>query len=83
MPGKGTEVTTFDYEVQFSSATGYEVFSVDKDGNRTSLATGTTPPATVQVAGHGIQFDLSGTPAAGTGSCCNPPSGRQPGWTSW
>ncbi|BEJ48795.1 hypothetical protein Ri1_13940 [Aeromonas dhakensis] len=65
MPGKGTEVTTFDYEVQFSSATGYEVFSVDKDGNRTSLATGTTPPATVQVAGHGIQFDLSGTPAAG------------------
>ncbi|ASX11392.1 flagellar biosynthesis protein FlgK [Aeromonas dhakensis] len=65
VPGKGTEVTTFDYEVQFSSATGYEVFSVDKDGNRTSLATGTTPPATVQVAGHGIQFDLSGTPAAG------------------
>lgn len=65
VPGKGTEVTTFDYEVQFSSATGYEVFSVDKDGNRTSLATGTTPPATVQVAGHGIQFDLSGTPAVG------------------
>lgn len=65
VPGKGTEVTTFDYEVQFSSATGYEVFSVDKDGYRTSLATGTTPPATVQVAGHGIQFDLSGTPAAG------------------
>lgn len=65
VPGKGTEVTTFDYEVQFSSATGYEVFSVDKDGNRTSLATGTTPPAPVQVAGHGIQFDLSGTPAAG------------------
>ncbi|MFQ2166339.1 FlgK family flagellar hook-associated protein [Aeromonas hydrophila] len=65
VPGKGTEVTTFDYEVQFSSATGYEVFSVDKDGNRTSLTTGTTPPATVQVAGHGIQIDLSGTPAAG------------------
>ncbi|MGL6539474.1 FlgK family flagellar hook-associated protein [Aeromonas hydrophila] len=64
-PGKGMEVTTFDYEVQFSSATGYEVFSVDKDGNRTSLTTGTTPPATVQVAGHGIQIDLSGTPAAG------------------
>ncbi|MGY4041398.1 FlgK family flagellar hook-associated protein [Aeromonas hydrophila] len=65
VPGKGTEVTTFDYEVQFSSSTGYEVFSVDKDGNRSSLATGTTPPATVQVAGHGIQIDLSGTPAAG------------------
>ncbi|GKQ96562.1 FlgK family flagellar hook-associated protein [Aeromonas hydrophila] len=65
VPGKGSEVTTFDYEVQFSSATGYEVFSVDKDGNRSSLATGTTPPATVQVAGHGIQIDLSGTPAAG------------------
>lgn len=43
VPGKGTEVTTFDYEVQFSSATGYEVFSLDKDGNRTSLATGSTP----------------------------------------
>ncbi|HAT1544053.1 flagellar basal body rod C-terminal domain-containing protein [Aeromonas hydrophila] len=65
VPDKGTEVTTFDYEVQFSSATGYEVFSVDKDGNRTSLTTGTTPPATVLVAGHGIQIDLSGTPAAG------------------
>ncbi|ANT67366.1 FlgK family flagellar hook-associated protein [Aeromonas hydrophila] len=65
VPGKGSEVTTFDYEVQFSSVTGYEVFSVDKDGNRSSLATGTTPPATVQVAGHGIQIDLSGTPAAG------------------
>ncbi len=58
VPDKGTEVTTFDYEVQFSSATGYEVFSVDKDGNRTSLTTGTTPPATVLVAGHGIQIDL-------------------------
>ncbi|OKB09403.1 FlgK family flagellar hook-associated protein [Aeromonas salmonicida] len=65
VPGKGTEVTTFDYEVQFSSATGYEVFSLDKDGNRTSLATGSTPPATFQLAGHGIEIDLSGTPAAG------------------
>jgi flagellar hook-associated protein 1 FlgK len=65
VPGKGSEVTTFDYEVQFSSATGYEVFSLDKDGNRTSLATGTTPPATFQVPGHGIEIDLSGTPAAG------------------
>ncbi|WP_265467088.1 FlgK family flagellar hook-associated protein [Aeromonas salmonicida] len=65
VPGKGTEVTTFDYEVQFSSATGYEVFSLDKDGNRTSLATGSTPPATFQLAGRGIEIDLSGTPAAG------------------
>lgn len=65
VPGKGSEVTTFDYEVQFSSATGYEVFSLDKDGNRTSLATGTTPPAKFQLPGHGIEIDLSGTPVAG------------------
>ncbi|PTT52884.1 FlgK family flagellar hook-associated protein [Aeromonas sp. HMWF014] len=65
VPGKGSEVTTFNYEIQFSSATGYEVFSLDKDGNRTSLATGTTPPAKFQLPGHGIEIDLSGSPAAG------------------
>lgn len=65
VPGKGSEVTTFDYEVLFSSATGYEVFSLDKDGNRTSLASGTMPPAKLQLPGHGIEIDLSGTPAAG------------------
>lgn len=65
VPGKGSEVTTFDYEIQFSSATGYEVFSLDKDGNRTSLATGSTPPAKFQLPGHGIEIDLSGTPVAG------------------
>ncbi|MGN4932917.1 FlgK family flagellar hook-associated protein [Aeromonas rivipollensis] len=65
VPGKGSEVTTFDYEVQFNSATGYEVFSIDGSGKRSSLMTGTTPPAKVDVAGHGIEIDLSGTPAAG------------------
>ena len=65
VPGKGTEVTTFDYEVQFSSATGYEVFSIDGTGKRSSLATGTTPPAKFELAGHGLEIDLSGTPAAG------------------
>lgn len=52
VPGKGSEVTTFDYEVQFNSATGYEVFSIDGSGQRTSVATGTTPPAKFEVAGH-------------------------------
>ena len=65
VPGKGSEVTTFDYEVRFNSATGYEVFAIDGSGQRTSLATGTTPPATFEVAGHGIEIDLSGTPARG------------------
>lgn len=65
VPGKGSEVTTFDYEVRFNSATGYEVFAIDGSGQRTSLATGTTPPATFEVAGHGIEIDLSGTPVAG------------------
>ena len=65
VPGKGTSVTPFDYEVQFSSATGYEVFSLDKSGNRTSVATGTTPPATFELTGHGISIDLTGAPAAG------------------
>lgn len=65
VPGKGAEVTAFDYEVQFNSATGYEVFSIDGTGKRTSLATGTTPPAKFEVAGHGLEIDLSGTPVAG------------------
>ncbi|MGL4764696.1 MAG: FlgK family flagellar hook-associated protein [Aeromonas sp.] len=65
VPGKGTEVTPFDYEIRFSSATGYEVFSLDKDGNATSVATGTTPPATFQIPGHGISVDLTGAPVAG------------------
>ncbi|MGR1223444.1 flagellar hook-associated protein FlgK [Aeromonas veronii] len=65
VPGKGTSVTPFDYEVRFSSATGYEVFSLDKSGNRTSVATGTTPPATFELTGHGISIDLTGAPAAG------------------
>jgi len=65
VPGKGSEVTTFDYEVQFNSATGYEVFSIDGSGQRTSVATGTTPPAKFEVAGHGIEIDLSGTPVGG------------------
>ena len=58
-------MTPFDYEVRFSSATGYEVFSLDKSGNRTSVATGTTPPATFELTGHGISIDLTGAPAAG------------------
>ncbi|MCF5899738.1 flagellar hook-associated protein FlgK [Aeromonas veronii] len=65
VPGKGTSVTPFDYEVRFSSATGYEVFSLDKSGNRTSVATGTTPPATFELTGHGISIDLTGAPASG------------------
>lgn len=65
VPGKGGEVTTFDYEIQFSSATGYEVFSLDKDGNRTSITTGTTPPTTFEIPGHGLSVDLTGAPAAG------------------
>lgn len=65
VPGKGTEVTPFDYEIRFGSATGYEVFSLDKDGNATLVVTGTTPPATFQIPGHGISVDLTGAPVAG------------------
>ncbi|TNJ18583.1 flagellar biosynthesis protein FlgK [Aeromonas sobria] len=65
VPGKGTSVTPLDYEIHFNSATGYEVFSLDKSGNRTSIATGATPPATFELAGHGISIDLTGAPAAG------------------
>lgn len=65
VPGKGTSVTPFDYEVHFSSATGYEVFSLDKAGNRTSIVTGSMPPALFELSGHGISIDLTGTPAAG------------------
>ncbi|CAJ1828675.1 hypothetical protein PEKONANI_01942 [Aeromonas jandaei] len=65
VPGKGTEVTPFDYEIRFSSATGYEVFSLDKDGNATSVAMGATPPASFQIPGHGIAIDLTGAPIAG------------------
>ncbi|MFQ1933360.1 FlgK family flagellar hook-associated protein [Aeromonas veronii] len=62
LPGKGTQVTPFDYEVRFS-ATGYEVFSLDKDGNGTSVTTGPLPASSIEV--HGIKIDLTGAPAAG------------------
>ncbi|WP_421213047.1 FlgK family flagellar hook-associated protein [Aeromonas sp. 600479] len=77
--GKGSSVTPFDYEVRFSSATGYEVFSLDKAGNRTSVATGTTPPATFELAGHGISIDLTGTPAAGDKLLLQPAKGAAAG----
>ncbi|PJG58195.1 FlgK family flagellar hook-associated protein [Aeromonas cavernicola] len=64
-PGKGGEVTSSDYEIQFSSATSFDVFVLDKQGNRTSLAAGTTPPTTFEILGHGISVDLGGTPATG------------------
>ena len=64
LPGKGTNVTPFDYEVRFS-ATGYEVFSLDKDGNGTSLTTGPLPASSISIEDHGIKIDLTGTPAAG------------------
>jgi flagellar hook-associated protein 1 FlgK len=80
VPGKGTSVTPFDYEVRFSSATGYEVFSLDKSGNRTSVATGTTPPATFELTGHGISIDLTGVPATGDKLLLQPTKGAAAGF---
>ena len=77
--GKGASVTPFDYEVQFSSATGYEVFSLDKSGNRTSVATGSTPPATFELNGHGISIELTGVPAAGDKLLLQPTKGAAAG----
>ncbi|MFQ1751496.1 FlgK family flagellar hook-associated protein [Aeromonas veronii] len=62
--GKGTDVTPFDYEVKFS-ATGYDVLVLGKDGNGTSVATGTLPVSLISISSHGIKIDLTGTPAAG------------------
>lgn len=64
LPSKGTNVTPFDYEVRFS-ATGYEVFSLDKDGNGNSVMTGPLPVSSISIEAHGINIDLTGTPAAG------------------
>ncbi|HHQ4551999.1 TPA: FlgK family flagellar hook-associated protein [Aeromonas veronii] len=64
LPSKGTNVTPFDYEVRFS-ATGYEVFSLDKDGNGNSVVTGPLPASSISIEAHGINIDLTGTPAAG------------------
>ena len=65
IPGKGAEVTTFDYEVKFSTGTDFEVFSIDGEGNRSSVAAGTMPATKFEIPGHGIEIDLSGAPAAG------------------
>ncbi|MGL4714925.1 MAG: FlgK family flagellar hook-associated protein [Aeromonas sp.] len=63
VPGQGSEVTPFDYEVRFTSDSEYEIFVLDKDGNRSSVTTGSTPPATVEF--DGLSVELSGTPAKG------------------
>lgn len=65
VPGKGSELIPFDYEIRFSSATAYEVFSLDVEGKATSVVTGSTPPASFQIPGHGIAIDLTGVPVAG------------------
>ncbi|ENY71957.1 flagellar hook-associated protein FlgK [Aeromonas diversa CDC 2478-85] len=65
VPGKGGEVTPYDYEVRFSSATNYEVFAIDEEGNETSAFTGSGVPGVAAIPGHGIELSLTGVPVAG------------------
>lgn len=62
--GEGSKVTANDFEIRFTSATAFEVYKLD--GNSSSLVTsGSTPPSQFDLTDYGLQFDISGTPAAG------------------
>lgn len=65
VPGKGSQVMPFDYEVKFGAAGAFEVFSIGADGKPTSVGTGSMPPNSYEIAGQGIQLDFTGAPASG------------------
>ncbi|MGL4205813.1 MAG: flagellar hook-associated protein FlgK [Aeromonadaceae bacterium] len=64
MAGKGSEVTPNDFEVKFTAGNTFEVYMLDGD-TKSLVTSGSTPPALFQMPDYGIEFTVSGTPAAG------------------
>ncbi|MFB0954284.1 MAG: flagellar biosynthesis protein FlgK, partial [Aeromonadaceae bacterium] len=64
MAGKGSEVTPNDFEVKFTGGNTFEVYMLDGD-TKSLVTSGSTPPALFQMPDYGIEFTVSGTPAAG------------------
>lgn len=64
IPGEASDLTPNDMQVTFTSGSNFDVYVLDGD-TKTLLTSGSTPPATFDVSGYGVQLDLSGTPAAG------------------
>ena len=64
MAGKGSDVTPNDFEVKFTSGTGFEVYMLDGD-TKSLVTSGSTPPSLFQMPNYGIEFTVSGAPATG------------------
>lgn len=64
IPGQGSQLTPNDFQVEFTSSTNYQVYTI-QDGKKVSLTAGATPPNQLQLTNYGIQLDFSGTPQAG------------------
>lgn len=64
MAGKGSEVTPNDFEVKFTSGSGFEVYMLDGD-TKSLVTSGSTPPSLFQMPNYGIEFTVSGAPATG------------------
>ena len=64
MAGKGSDVTPNDFEVKFTSGTGFEVYMLDGD-TKSLVTSGSIPPSLFQMPDYGIEFTVSGAPATG------------------
>jgi len=64
IPGQAKNLPSNDFQVTFTGANSFDVYTLDGN-NKTLLSSGTTPPATYQLASYGVQIDVSGSPANG------------------
>lgn len=67
--GSGSNISPDDFFIEFTGSNSYEVFLVDGK-TKTSLMTGSTPPDTFELVdsagnSYGLEFTVSGSPAAG------------------
>lgn len=64
IPGQAGNLPSNDFQVTFTGANSFDIYTIDGN-NKTLLSSGTTPPASYQLASYGLQIDVSGTPANG------------------
>jgi flagellar hook-associated protein 1 len=64
IPGLAKNLPSNDFQVTFTGANSFDVYTLDGN-NKTLLSSGTTPPSTYQLASYGVQIDVSGSPANG------------------
>jgi flagellar hook-associated protein 1 len=64
IPGLAKNLPSNDFQVTFTGANSFDVYTLDGN-NKTLLSSGTTPPSTYQLSSYGVQIDVSGSPANG------------------